>query len=206
MHKNKKNVIIRWFLHAYTRWAVRRHFHELVFKPIDIDADKSVLLVSNHFSYWDSLILFVVNRIHFKKRFHVMALEETTRAQPFVRYGGVFSVKKGSRDLLASLHYAADLLKDPRNLVLLFPQGKLHANFVDQVKFEKGIGRILDTSEGKCQLVFAATFVQYLRHKKPTATIYLQNIGGSKISSDQIENQYQEFYAGKKAEQNAIVL
>ncbi len=206
MQKNKHNFIIRWFLHTYTRWAVGRHFHELVFEPLAIDPNKSLLLVANHFSYWDSLILFVVSRTLFKKKFHVMAREDTTLALRFVRYGGVFSVKKGSRDLLASLNYAAELLKDPQNMVLIFPQGKLHANFVDEIHFEKGIGRIMDAASGNFQLIFAATFVQYLRHKKPTATVYLQNNAGGQISSAELEKKYQEFYASKKAEQTAIVI
>ena len=91
-------------------------------------------------------------------------------------------------------------------MVLIFPQGKLHANFVDKIHFEKGIERIMDAASGNFQLIFAATFVQYLRHKKPTARVYLQNIAAVQISSAELEKKYQEFYASKKAEQNAIVL
>ncbi len=206
MKANKQNFIIRWFLQTYTRWAVGRHFHDLVFEPVAIDPNKSVLLIANHFSYWDSLILFVVSRSSIKKKFHVMVREDTTIALRFVRYGGAFSVKKGSRDLVNTLNYATALLKDPQNMVLIFPQGKLHANFVDQISFEKGIGRIMDAAAGDFQLIFAATFVQYLRHKKPTATVYLQNNAGGQISWDELQSKYQNFYTIKKAEQNAIVI
>ena len=34
--------------------------------------------------------------------------------------------------------------------------------------------RVIDKAEGKFQLLFAATFIQYLKHKKPTATVYLK--------------------------------
>ena len=99
-----------------------------------------------------------------------MLLEETARKEPFLRYAGAFSINKNSRDIIEALNYAAQLLDDPQNLVLIFPQGKLFPNFTANIKFEKGVMRIIDKAAGKFQLVFAPAFIQYFKHLKPTIT------------------------------------
>jgi Acyltransferase len=202
----KKNPIIRWVLHHYVQWIVSRHFQELRSDPVGIDDDRSVLLVANHFSYWDSLILYMVSLKYLKKKFHVMVRQDSTAHLKYLRYGGAFSINTKSKDMLRSLDYAADLLNDPENLVLIFPQGKLYSNFVNEINFEKGLIRVMDKASGKFQLVFAATFIQYLKHKKPTATVYLKNQDYRKKSLEDLKNAYQIHYQNTKLQQTEIVI
>jgi len=206
MIKPGKNFIIRQILHSYVSWIVKHHFHDLKFDPVEIDPNKSVLLIANHFSFWDSLILFIVCRKLVKKSFYVMAREDTTVKFQYVKYGGAFSINKQSRDMLQSLDYAAELLNDPQNLVLIFPQGKLYSNFVNTMQFEKGITRIMEKAEGKFQLLFAATFVQYLKHKRPTATVYLKAEPSFGKSLEDLKNAYQMHYDNAKLQQTEIVI
>jgi len=206
MIKVGNNFFIRQILHSYVTWIVKRHFHELKFDPVGVDPNKSILLIANHFSFWDSLILFIVCRKLMKKKFHVMAREETTVKFQYVKYGGAFSINRQSRDMLESLDYAANLLNDPQNLVLIFPQGKLYSNFVNTIQFEKGITRVIEKAEGKFQLIFAATFVQYLKHKKPTATVYLQAEPYAGKNFEELKNVYQMHYDNAKLQQSEIVI
>ena len=206
MIKPGNNFFIRQILHYYVSWIVKRHFHQLKFDPIDVDSNKSILLIANHFSFWDSLILFVVCRKLTKKNFHVMVSEDTTVKFQYVKHGGAFSINKQSRDMLQSLDHAAELLYDPQNLVLIFPQGKLYPNFVNTVQFEKGIMRVMEKAEGKFQLLFAATFVQYLKHKKPTATVYLRVEPSGAKSFEDLKNAYQMHYDNAKLQQTEIVI
>ncbi len=193
-------------VHYYIKWAVGKTFHELLFNDIAIDKSKSVLLIGNHFSFWDGLILYCVNDKLLKKNLHVMILEETARKERFLRYVGAFSVKKDSKSILQSLDYAAELLSDPANLVLMFPQGRLYANFVTNIKFEKGIMRIIEKAAGNFQIIFASTFIQYFKHKKPTATVYLkdepENYAGKSI--DKLQEAYQRHYEASKLQQTEI--
>jgi 1-acyl-sn-glycerol-3-phosphate acyltransferase len=206
MIKPGNNFIIRQILHSYVTWIVKRHFHELKFDQVEIDPNKSVLLIANHFSFWDSLILYVVCCKLLKKNFYVMAREDTTVKFQYVKYGGAFSINKQSRDMLQSLDYAAELLNDPQNLVLIFPQGKLYSNFANTVHFEKGITRVIEKAEGKFQLLFAATFVQYLKHKKPAATVYFQTEPYDGKSFEDLKNAYQMHYDNAKLQQTEIVI
>ena len=206
MVKPGNNFIVRQILHYYVTWIVNRHFHELKFDPVEIDPNKSALLIANHFSFWDSLILYIICRKLLKKNFYVMVREDTTVKFQYVKYGGAFSINKQSRDMLQSLDYAAGLLNDPKNLVLIFPQGKLYSNFVNTVQFEKGIARVMEKAGGKFQLLFAATFVQYLKHKKPTATVYLQVEPYEGKSFEDLKNAYQIHYDNAKLQQTEIVI
>lgn len=202
----KKNPIIHWILHHYVQWSLGRHFHQLRSDPIGIDKNKSVLLVANHFSYWDALILYTICFKFLKKNFHVMVRQDTTPQLKYLRFGGAFSISKKSRDMLGSLHFAAELLDDPKNLVLIFPQGKLYSNFVNEINFEKGLTKVMDAANGKFQLVFAATFIQYLKHKKPTAMVYLKNQDYEKKSLEDLKNAYQMHYQNTKLQQTEIVI
>jgi len=200
MIRPKNNPLIYWFLRNYVKWRVGRQFQRLLFNTIEIDKSRSILLIANHYSFWDSLILFCVGDKIFGKKFHVMVLEETLRKEPFLKYGGAFSVKKNTEDVLLSLDYAAKLLNDPNNLVLIFPQGQLSPNFTSHIKFEKGVQRIIDKAQGKFQLVFAAAFIQYFKHFKPTATVYLKTesviYAGKSIT--ELQNAYQQHFDASK--------
>jgi Acyltransferase len=135
-----------------------------------------------------------------------MVREDTTLHLAYVKYAGAFSVKKKSRDMLESLDYAAELLNDPQNLVLIFPQGKLYSNFVNNIHFEKGVMKIIEQAEGKFQLIFAATFIQYFKHKKQSATVYLEDQWCGSKSYEELKSAYQQYYDRTKLEQTEIEL
>jgi 1-acyl-sn-glycerol-3-phosphate acyltransferase len=202
----KKNAVAKWFFKAYVKWLVGKEFHQFIYNAIQIDKNRSVLLIANHFSFWDGLILFCLNDKMFKKKFHVMILQDTAKKIGVLRYGGAFSVNKGSRSMLESLDYAAQLLNDSGNLVLMFPQGRLFSNFVSRVKFEKGIIKLIEKAKDNYQIIFAATFIQYIKHKKPSVTVYLKhednNYAGKTIND--LQNSYQQHYESSKQQQTEI--
>lgn len=194
---------MKWIFRTYVNRLVKNEFHEVTYNDVPVDPERSVLLIGNHFSFWDGLILFYLNEKLFMKKFHVMILEETARKSSMLRYGGAFSVNKSSKDILTSLNYAADLLNNPGNLVLMFPQGKLYSNFVEEVKFEKGVMRLIDKAGERCQLIFAATFIQYFRHKKPNVNVYLETPPKEYVGLDvtKLQNDYQELYKAGREQQ-----
>jgi len=206
MIRPKNNHVIFWFFRRYVKWRVGRHFHEVLFNDIEIDKNRSILLIANHYSFWDALVLFCINDRLFHKNPHVMILEETLRREPFLKYGGAFSVSKNTKDILLSLDYATKLLDDPNNLVLIFPQGQLYPNFTTHIHFEKGVQRIINKAQWKFQLVFAAAFIQYFKHIKPTATVYLKTesviYAGKSIT--ELQSAYQQHFNASKQLQTEI--
>jgi 1-acyl-sn-glycerol-3-phosphate acyltransferase len=203
----QSNRLIHWIVDTYIKSSVTRHFYKINFNPGEIDQNKSILLVANHFSIWDGLILYWITRNFLGKKFHVMLLEETSKKEPFLKYVGAFSVSKGSRSILQSIDYAAQLLTDPQNLVLIFPQGALYSNFVNDVKFEQGIIKIMQKASNKFQLLYAATFTENFQHKKPTANVYLTQATNCTFEDIAALNaDYQQHYNAARQRQTQIVL
>lgn len=206
MIKNQNNQLIYRFFSWYISRKVKQHYHRLEYNAIEIDHEKSVLLVANHYSWWDGFLFFHLNKLLFKKKFHIMILEETILKHKFLKYVGSFSVSKGSRDILESLKYAGSLLDHPDNLLVIFPQGKLNSNFVDEVVFEKGLGRLTSFSRQKFNYIFASSFTEDFDQPKPTAFIYLKKAEAANFAGlANVQSAYQtHFYQSKKV-QTAIV-
>lgn len=199
----KKNRLITWFFHHYILRLVGRNFHAVDYNKPGIDPKRSVLLLANHFSWWDGFLMYYLNHHFIGKRFHVMVIEETAKKVEFFKYMGAFSVKKGSREVLQSLNFAAELLQEPGNLVLIFPQGKLHSNFTDEVHFEKGLSHILKNAGDNYQTVLSATFVENFEHKKPVANVYLKAIDGGESITD-LQTAYTQHYMNAQKQQTQI--
>lgn len=203
----RKNKLKRWILDTYIRRSINSNFHAVEVQTADIDRSKPVLLISNHFSYWDGLLLYNNNQQITGKQFHVMLLEETAKQQPMLLYGGAFSVEKGSRDVVTSINFAAGLLNDANNMVLIFPQGKLHSNFSDTIRFEKGVMKIIAQASQNYQLLMAATFIETFQHKKPVATIYLEKAIQTQFNTiEQLEALYQQHYTASKQKQTEKIV
>ena len=92
-------------------------------------------------------------------------------------YFGGFSIEKGTREMVRSLQYAAGLLNDPQNLVVVFPQGELISNHATEVSIERGIDRLIKNIKGPCQVVYSCVLIDYFESLKPSAYIHLFNCG-----------------------------
>jgi len=135
-----------------------------------------------------------------------MVLEETMSQVKFFKYLGAFSITKNSKQMVDSLNYAAGLLKDPDNLVVIFPQGKLYSNFVDDVVFEKGVLRIAESATSDFQYLFAATFIENFDHKKPTVNVSLKVVQSNELASGDLLQAYQQHYQSAKQNQTQTVV
>lgn len=117
--------------------------------------------------------MFYINKVVFKKKFYVLVNEENYSKVKFLKYLGAFASNGGGKGILETLDFAATLLDNPNNLVLFFPQGKLESNYVRSISFEKGITRIIKTGRNNTEIVFAATFTDYLDKRKSVVHTYL---------------------------------
>src|ERR1700744_1502481 len=203
----QNNRLIYGFFQRYIPWIIRRNFKAVNFNPIETDQSKSVLLLANHFSWWDAFLLYFVFTKLTGKKLHVMVLEDTMKKQGFFKFIGAFSVDKTPHEVPKSLSYAAQLLNDPQNLVLIFPQGKLCSNFVNEVRFEKGIMKIMDQAAGKFQLIYAAAFVENFQYKKPTVNVYLSiPVNCTFENMEALTQSYQQHYKQARLLQTKIIL
>ena len=202
-----KNIIIKRCFDAYIRFIVTRNFSKINFNNLVIDKSKPVLLIANHSGFWDGFLIQYVNSQLFKKKFHVMLLEQTAKRFPLFKYAGAFSINKNSKDVVHSLNFAAQLLNNPENLVLIFPQGKLYSNFITKVEFEKGVMKVMEKAQDKFQLIYSAMFIEYFTNKKPQVNIYLKHVTDAAFKNiQQLQADYQHHYDDARNQQTQIVI
>jgi 1-acyl-sn-glycerol-3-phosphate acyltransferase len=205
MIKPKSNKIIFNFFSWYISRIIGKDFQSFNYNKEPFEENKAILLLANHFSWWDGFLIFHLNKIYFKKNFHVMVLQDTAEKVKFLKYLGAFSIQRNAKSLVQSLEYAGQLLDNPQNLVLIFPQGELHSSHVSSISFEKGVSRIIAASKKQFQYIFASALVDYFDQRKPSITVYLQNWEAQEYASLQvIKSAYNKHYEQSLKEQTAV--
>lgn len=193
----RHHKVIFPFFYWYTRVLISRHFSSVHISGQKKEYSKPILLLSNHISWWDGFWALLLTKKVLQKKFHFMMLEDQLRKYWYFNYCGGFSVSKGNRSVLETLTYASELLKNPSNLVLLFPQGKIESMHQNLVLFEKGFSKIAQKS-GDIQVVFVANFIEYGSRKKPSLYMFLHNYTLTDYSYNAVMDAYNSFYTESK--------
>jgi 1-acyl-sn-glycerol-3-phosphate acyltransferase len=204
MIKANHNYWGKLFFSIYSRVKLKKQFQNIHFKGEFEDNGLSVLIVANHFSWWDGFIQLQLNEHFIKRQFHVIMLEKQLRKFMILNKAGAYSVQKNSRELIKSLQYTIDLLSDNKNVVLLFPQGEIQSLYTQEFKFESGLEYILKNKQEDVQLVFNVNLIDYFSEKKPTLTVYFKNYNTQHpVNLRTIENHFNDFASECKLQQKA---
>jgi hypothetical protein len=207
MHKPRSNKLIYAFFSWFISLLVKRDFKRFNFNDVDLNRDKAVLLLSNHFSWWDAFLLFYLNKIYLKRNFYIMVSEVNYRKIWFIKYMGAFSIKANSKSVLETLAFAGNLLNDPNNLVVIFPQGRLYSNHVEDIKFERGVWKLINFSNKSFQYLFVSVFVDYFEFRKPSVSCYLQHSNSSNYNSIELVGKaFNDHYQTSRHQQNRIIV
>ncbi len=173
---------------------LRKHFHSIHAGIEDFQRQKSVLLIANHFSWWDGFIGNYLSYKYYKKKFHVMMLKEQLAKRMFLNKAGAFSVEKSSRSVVESLQYSAEILSRDANLLMMFPQGKIESLYHSHFQFAKGIERILKTCDPLPEIILNINLVDYFSNPSPTLFIRTKSYRGE-LSAKEIEKAFNQFHA-----------
>ena len=192
------------FFKLYCIWKIRHNFHEVYIKGDFRDKNLPVLLVSNHVSWWDGFWAMYLNLKFLKRRFYFMMLENQLRNFMFFNKTGGYSIKKGSKSIIETLNYTIRLLSDNKNMVLLFPQGRIQSIYNSTFRFEKGLEYLLNKITRKVHLIFLVCLIDYFSHSRPCLFLYFKEYLENDCSSPNIEKEYNMFYAQCIAENSAI--
>jgi 1-acyl-sn-glycerol-3-phosphate acyltransferase len=172
----RSNILSNWFA-IYMRYRMRKAFKQVVVMPFTPKPGHSILLLCNHFSWWDGFFGNYLAYWHLKRKLYIMMQQDHLEKRMLFNLFGGFSIEKGSRETIKSLWYAADLLNDPENLVVVFPQGELMSNHATEVIIERGIERLIKHIKGSCQIVYSCVLIDYFESLKPSAYIHLFDCG-----------------------------
>ncbi len=192
---NHKRIWVAFF-DLYSNIRLKMHFRSIRYVGQHEERYLPVLLISNHFSWWDGFIQLRLNRRFFKRKYYVMMEEEQLKKHMFLSKGGTFSIEKGTRQTLESLKYSVDILKDKNNMLLIFPQGKIQSMYTKHFHFQSGLEYILRKTPDEIQLIFNINLIDYHSYKKPELTAYFaEHRVESEICRENIEKAFNRYAA-----------
>lgn len=194
--KAKHHFVIYPIFKLFSRVMINRHFSSVeVIGEVEVSNKRSILLLSNHSSWWDGFWQLFLNMKVFKKKFHFMMLEEQLKKHWYFNYTGGFSIKKSARSVVETIQYSAEVLSHPENLVLMFPQGKVESIHKHAFTFEKGVEKIIERTErSDLQIVFLVNSVDYFINKRPILYHYIKEYKGISTDYLALEKSYNAFF------------
>lgn len=187
----------------YMRYRMRKAFNRIEVMPFEAKPGHSILLLCNHFSWWDGFFGNYLAYWHLHRNLYIMMQHDHLEKRWLFNYFGGFSIEKGTREMVQSLQYAAGLLNDPQNLVVVFPQGELISNHATEVGIERGIDRLIKNIKGPCQIIYSCVLIDYFESLKPSAYIHLFDCGvAGEVPFDDLVKNINTFH--KKALEDQI--
>jgi hypothetical protein len=122
-----------------------------------------------------------------------MMQEDQLEKHRFFNRNGRYPVRKNSRSIIESLAYTKELLRQPGNMVLLFPQGKIESAQKRDISFGKGVLRVITESEN-VQVIFIVNIADYYSGPRPELFMYYTEY--DKTGQPDPAEAYRLFYSG----------
>lgn len=188
MIEAKHNKFLRYLFNFYINNQFKKFFNKFFVVgelPKKLN-NNSLLVLPNHFSWWDGFFVDLINRKFFSDyKIYMMVLEETIKRYWFFNHIGAFSINQSKhRDVIQSFEFAKDLLKKKKNFVVIFPQGELQS-YRTNVNIKPGVFELILKDSYEFDLLFLAMKIQFENEKKPIVYFKLSDIKSSKdYSSD----------------------
>lgn len=167
---------------ALIELVFKRRFNRLIINDVPIKPGLSYLLMCNHFSFLDGfLAMYLCNKVLWKKegmkRLYIMSLKKQMEKNKWLRYIGSFSVDPGKASISESFDYAAEILSEPGNLLLFYPQAKLESCHIRRIYFEYGITEIIPRIKGNTQLIWSSNLTEYFESLRPSVYFNMLDCG-----------------------------
>jgi chlorobactene lauroyltransferase len=172
-HKNPFGEAIFWQI---ARASMQRHFNSVQLRDRGRLAEDTgslpILMLANHSSWWDGYFAWLIAHSVERQDHYLMMEEANLRRYRFFTWAGCFSVDRmHGRAALASIHYAAHLLKErPGRAVWIFPQGEIVPNDRRPLRCYSGIGHLVrQVGAARCYPV--ALRIEYGGEQRPDVFI-----------------------------------
>ncbi len=177
MIPQRRNKFVAKLFKPYLAYRLRKAFNIIQHNEVEIMDGHSILLLCNHFSWWDGFFADRLTSIYLHRDFYIMMQEDHLKKRMFFNLLGGFSINQKSKEVVSSLQYAAQLLSNPKNLVTIFPQGALISNHTEEIEIGRGIEYVVKKIKGNCQIIYYSAFIEYFESLKPSVYIHFLNCG-----------------------------
>ena len=152
---------------------IENRFHSLKIKNQENfekrNKNYATIVYAPHSNWWDGILAYNISRRVFKHKMNLM-IEELNRF-PILSLVGGYSVNKiSAQESMKSLKYSVEILKNPKMIVWIFPQGIIKPPNSRPFEFQTGLAYIVQNAikqYGGVNLVPLAIDYTFLREDKP---------------------------------------
>lgn len=170
MIESNHNIIARFLFNAYEYKILKKSFNRFILlnEEIQVDDNKSVIFLPNHFSWWDGFFVdFLVRITDINKKFHIIMLEEQLKNYWFFKFLGAAGFNPSNpKSVLKLSNYINNLLKSPNNLVVFYPQGEIQIYDFD-LHLKEGLSYLLKKINSDVDIYYPFFKIQYFDKKFP---------------------------------------
>lgn len=203
MQKAKYKGWLFTLVKPFLKWRFKRSFRQVNYQFCGLNTNKSTIVLCNHFSYWDPFMVGYMFITNTDKKYHVMIYEDGLNEHPYLVHVGGYSIGSTPRQIKASFDYTLELLNDPKNLVMIFPQAGFDSQHTDYVKFGRGLSWLMkEVDPTKTEIVHSVLLFEYFHSLKPSANVYSKLSGLPDYKDlNQLSDEYNAFYKEKLTSQ-----
>lgn len=187
MIKAERNKIALFVFDIYLDRLLKKYFHDFILINgfPSIRDDKSLIVAPNHFSWWDGFFVYYSLRKLSKKKTYIMMLEEQLKRFWFFQKIGCFSVNPNNMQSgIVTMKYTLELLNNPDNCVVIFPQGEIESFDKNPLGYNKGIEFLAENSNRDFEILPVANKIYYTNQKLPFILMHVHHL----INSGEIKN------------------
>jgi len=160
----------RWLYDFYVPRLLRSNFQNfyLTNNFPQIPEDQGLIITPNHFSWWDGFFIdYTMNHLS-NRKIYILMLEEQLKRYWFFQKIGAFSINpKNPKSIKTSFDYIVEVLSDPKNVLLFYPQGEIEDYVKRPLKVKEGLKAILNMIHSEVIILPAAFKVKHGNTKKP---------------------------------------
>jgi chlorobactene lauroyltransferase len=133
------------------------------------DSPIPLIVYCSHGGWWDAAFAIALTNGRLKVESYGMMEEKQLKKYRFFAKVGMFSVhRSNARSAMKSLKYAAELLKDSRKVLWMFPQGELVHQEIRPIQAYTGMANLVGML-GKAWCVPIAIRYDFLHEQQPEA-------------------------------------
>lgn len=168
----RKSPLFNAFFAGHARSRIHASFGAVVVHGLErtraLGRERPLLLVANHVSWWDPLVILHASQHLLEVDGHAMMNAANLRRLPFFGLVGAFGVDLASAsDGAAALRYAAKLLDRPGRAAWIFAQGEERPANVRPLGFRPGAAAIRRVARRAAAVPVAIRY-EHLASERPT--------------------------------------
>lgn len=134
----------------------------------ETSSERSLIVAPNHFSWWDGFFVYFLLKKKTNKKIFIMMLENQLRKYWFFQKIGCFSTNPANKQsTVATLRYTLELLENPDNCVVIFPQGEIEPFEKSSLNYNEGIEFLARYSSKEFGILPVANKIFYSNEKLP---------------------------------------